>query len=226
MHWLYIMSSKKKPIIKDLAAFTYNMFKIHDDFVNFCHSAHICSTIYCNRTWARGLIWINAYHIISYHIVLEHSRWSLIDRLDDVYRDISDIVYLLDVLVVVVHISHSNCWEYLLLHQDWGECSEGWAGAWGWKFLETEILLAKTSSWGLKTPKKMGGGGRFWNACTKLGGGCLGRPTPPTGGRAGSENDTLLPMTCLNYVTVWLGGQKLSSGNLGGGRIKKILTKP
>ena len=56
MHWLYIMSSKKKPIIKDLAAFTYNMFKIHDDFVNFCHSAHICSTIYCNRTWARGLI--------------------------------------------------------------------------------------------------------------------------------------------------------------------------
>ena len=27
------------------------------------------------------------------------------------YRDISDIVYLLDVLVVVVHISHSNCWN-------------------------------------------------------------------------------------------------------------------
>ena len=26
------------------------------------------------------------------------------------YRDIADIVYLLDVLVVVVHISHSNCW--------------------------------------------------------------------------------------------------------------------
>ena len=22
--------------------------------------------------------------------------------------------------------------EYLLLHQDWGECSEGWAGEWGW----------------------------------------------------------------------------------------------
>ena len=35
--------------------------------------------------------------------------WTLIDRLDDVYRDIADIVYLLDVLVVVVHISHSNC---------------------------------------------------------------------------------------------------------------------
>ena len=27
------------------------------------------------------------------------------------YRDIADIVYLLDVLVVVVHISHSNCWS-------------------------------------------------------------------------------------------------------------------
>ena len=27
-------------------------------------------------------------------------------------------VYLLDVLVVVVHISHRNCWEYLLLHKD------------------------------------------------------------------------------------------------------------
>ena len=27
------------------------------------------------------------------------------------YRDIADIVYLLDVLVVVVHIAHSNCWS-------------------------------------------------------------------------------------------------------------------
>ena len=27
-------------------------------------------------------------------------------------------VYLLDVLVVVVHISHRNCLEYLLLHKD------------------------------------------------------------------------------------------------------------
>ena len=23
---------------------------------------YLCSTIYCNRTWTRGLIWINAYH--------------------------------------------------------------------------------------------------------------------------------------------------------------------
>ena len=27
------------------------------------------------------------------------------------YRDIVGIVYLLDVLVVVVHISHSKCWS-------------------------------------------------------------------------------------------------------------------
>ena len=26
------------------------------------------------------------------------------------YRDIAGIVYLLDVVVVVVHISHSKCW--------------------------------------------------------------------------------------------------------------------
>ena len=48
------------------------------------------------------------------------------DRLDDVY--ITDIVYLLYVLVVVVYISYCNCWDYLLLHEDWGECSEDWAG--------------------------------------------------------------------------------------------------
>ena len=56
--------------------------------------------------------------------------------------------------------------------------------------------------------------------------GCLGRSTPPAGGHAGSENNTLLPMTMtcagLNSVTVRLSGQKLSSGNSGGGRIKKI----
>ena len=27
------------------------------------------------------------------------------------YRDIAGFMYLLDVLVVVVHISHSNCWS-------------------------------------------------------------------------------------------------------------------
>ena len=30
--FIQIMSSKKQPIIKDLAAFTYNMFKFHDNF--------------------------------------------------------------------------------------------------------------------------------------------------------------------------------------------------
>ena len=37
--------------------------------------------------------------------------WKLIDRLDDVY--ITDIVYLLDVLVVIVYMSYCNCWDYL-----------------------------------------------------------------------------------------------------------------
>ena len=41
---------------------------------------------------------------------------------------ITDIVYLLDVLVVIVYMSYCNCWDYLLLHEDWGECSEDWAG--------------------------------------------------------------------------------------------------
>ena len=44
------------------------------------------------------------------------------------YRDIADIVYLLDVLVVVVHILHSNCWityycmriEVSVLRAGWG----------------------------------------------------------------------------------------------------------
>ena len=40
---------------------------------------------------------------------------------------ITDIVYLLDVLVVIVYMSFCNCWDYLLLHEDWGECSEDWA---------------------------------------------------------------------------------------------------
>ena len=36
--------------------------------------------------------------------------------------------------------------------------------------------------------------------------GCLGRPTPPPGGRAGSENDTLLPMTMIcDRLKFWSG---------------------
>ena len=56
--------------------------------------------------------------------------WTLIGRLYDVY--ITDIVYLLDVLVVIVYMSYCNCWDYLLLHEDWGECSDDWAGACRW----------------------------------------------------------------------------------------------
>ena len=46
--------------------------------------------------------------------------------------------------------------------------------------------------------RKRGGGGEIL--------GCLGRPTPPSGGRAGSENDTLLPMimTC-DRLKFWSG---------------------
>ena len=128
------------------------------------------------------------------HIVLEHSRspstqvdyssyrwfksaayrhcviglltsivWTLMDRLDDVY--ITDIVYLLYVLVVVVYISYCNCWDYLLLHEDWGECSEDWAGG-------VEVGVR-------------GGGDRGWNFLTgvlkRRGGGFWGAPRPHPG---------------------------------------------
>ena len=60
--------------------------------------------------------------------------------------------------------------------------------SWGLK-TQTKILFQKCS-WGSETHAQnnlfLGGGGIL---------GCLGRPTPPPGGRAGSENDTLLPMT-------------------------------
>ena len=85
--------------------------------------------------------------------------WTLTGRLDDVY--ITDIVYLLDVLVVIVYMSFCNCWDYLLLHEDWGECSEDWAGRAGGgggggkvEFLTEKKISAKKCSWGLKTPKK------------------------------------------------------------------------
>ena len=56
------------------------------------------------------------------------------------YRDIADIVYLLDVLVVVVHISHSNCWityyctriEVSVLRAGRGRGGGGGGG--GWKY--------------------------------------------------------------------------------------------
>ena len=116
--------------------------------------------------------------------------WTLTGRLYDVY--ITDIVYLLDVLVVIVYMSYCNCWYYLLLHEDWGECSEDWAGACRWGGGEVlGISSIEKCSCGSETHANknlfFGGGGGFW--------GCLGRPTPPPEGRAGSENNTLLPMT-------------------------------
>ena len=59
---------------------------------------------------------------------------------------ITDIVYLLDVLVVIVYIlymSYCNCWDYLLLHEDWGECYEDWARACRWGGGEVEFLTEK-----------------------------------------------------------------------------------
>ena len=91
--------------------------------------------------------------------------WTL-GRLYDVY--ITDIVYLLDVLVVIVYMSYCNCWDYLLLHEDWGECSEDWAGAcrWGGGEVEywTEIFFSLRNVPGVikrqkKQKKNWGGGG-------------------------------------------------------------------
>ena len=123
------------------------------------------------------------------------------------------------------------------MHEDWGECSEDWAGACRWGGGEVEFLTekknsAKKCSWGLKTPqkknKKLGSETHANKKIFSGGGGilgCLGRPTPPPGGRAGSENDTLLPMamTC-DRLKFWSGPawrSKVIIRNLGGGRIKK-----
>ena len=57
------------------------------------------------------------------------------------------------------------------------------------------LLNFQKCSWGYETHAQFffsGGGGIL---------GCLGRPTPPPGGRAGWENETLLPMamTCDRF---------------------------
>ena len=108
-------------------------------------------------------------------------------------------------------MSYCNCWDYLLLHEDWGECSEDWAGACRWgrgevEFLTENKISAKKCSWGLKMQKKKKKNSEFFSLlnfffknvpgvlkCIQKknifrGGGilwCLGRPTPPPGGRAG-----------------------------------------
>ena len=54
-------------------------------------------------------------------------------------------------------------------------------------------------SWGSETHAQF----FFWGGRVL---GCLGRPTLPPGGRAGSENDTLLPMTMTcNRFKFWSG---------------------
>ena len=73
--------------------------------------------------------------------------------------------------------------------------------------------------WGLGGGVQVGGGGR-WNIELNIffslrnvpggekfgGGGILGRPTPPPGGRAGSDNNTLLPMTMTcDRLKFWSG---------------------
>ena len=63
---------------------------------------------------------------------------------------ITDIVYLLDVLVVTVYISYCNCWDYLLLHEDWGECSEDWAGG-----VEVGVRGGGGVGWNFLTEKKI-----------------------------------------------------------------------
>ena len=56
------------------------------------------------------LVWTRRSSHHAADVIVLWITYSVIDRLDDVYRDIVGIVYLLDVLVVVVHISHSKCW--------------------------------------------------------------------------------------------------------------------
>ena len=95
-----------------------------------------------------------------------------------------------------------------------GRGRAGGGGGGGGEFLTEKKCSAKKCSWG---PTKFffqkcswgsethanknlffgGGGGDF---------GAFGAPTPPPGGRAGSENDTLLPMTMIcDRLKFWSG---------------------
>ena len=114
------------------------------------------------------------------------------------YRDIAYTVYLLDVLeesrtaVIVGLFIIARGLRRVFLG---GGGGVGWGGSWG--------------------------GGAKSCFFTNLGGdfGVFGAPHAPPGGRAGSENDTLLPLTMTRDRPI-LGGQRISSGSLGSGRIK------
>ena len=73
-------------------------------------------------------------------------------------------------------------------------------GGGGVEFLTEKKCSAKKCSWGSKTHANknlFSGGGDF---------GVFGGPTPPPGGRTGSENDTLLPMTMIcDRLKFWSG---------------------
>ena len=73
-------------------------------------------------------------------------------------------------------------------------------GGRGWEVFVTEFFFSQNVPGLLKRMHTFffrGGGGIL---------GCLGRPTPPPGDRAGSENDTLLPMTMTcDRLKFWSG---------------------
>ena len=96
-------------------------------------------------------------------------------------------------------------------------------GGGGVEFL-TEKKFPLRNVPGVLKRKKRGGGEKFFPLLNLIfknvpgvlkrmqkkkifrGGGILGRPTPPPGGRAGSENDTLLPMTMTcDRLKFWSG---------------------
>ena len=71
-----------------------------------------------------------------------------------------------------------------------------------YKFFSLLFFVFQKCSWGSETHTHnfvfVWGGGEIL--------GCLVRPTPPSGGRAGSENDTLLPMTMTcDRLKFWNG---------------------
>ena len=88
----------------------------------------------------------------------------------------------------------------------------GAGGGGGWMFLVTEIFFPQKHLPGvLKRKKKIfknvpGVLKRMHKILFLFGGGVFGAPHAPTGGRAGSENDTLLPMTMTcDQLKFWSG---------------------